>query len=146
MYHTVWQWHIFIRFRTIMYIYYATFLPIVHFMYRTYIKSITKNGDQMWKLWKIHLFSCSFKYVFSFGLKMLFLTSQTKRHKWMSNLELVTYSWFHIKGTFSVHSFNEDYLSIHECPGSWGYLFHEIPCTSMMSKRRDKFFSRFSPQ
>ena len=37
------------------------------------------------------------------------------------------YSWFHIKGTFSVHSFNDDYLSIPERPGSYKYLFHEIP-------------------
>ena len=28
------------------------------------------------------------------------------------------YSWFHKKGTFSVHSFNEDYISIPERPGS----------------------------
>ena len=32
------------------------------------------------------------------------------------------YSWFHKKGTFSVHSFNEDYLSIPERPGSYKYL------------------------
>jgi hypothetical protein len=34
---------------------------------------------------------------------------------------------FHEKGTFSVHSFNDDYLSIPERPGSYKYLFHEIP-------------------
>ena len=34
---------------------------------------------------------------------------------------------FHEKGTFSVHSFNVDYLSIPERPGSYKYLFHEIP-------------------
>ena len=37
------------------------------------------------------------------------------------------YSWFHKKGTFSVHSFNGDYLSIPEGTGSCVYLFHEIP-------------------
>ena len=37
------------------------------------------------------------------------------------------YSLFHIKGTWSVHSFNGDYLSIPEGTGSCGYLFHEIP-------------------
>ena len=37
----------------------------------------------------------------------------------------IIYSWFHIKGTLSVHSFNGDYLSVHT--GSWGYLLHEIP-------------------
>ena len=31
------------------------------------------------------------------------------------------------KSTFSVHSFNDDYLSIPERPGSLEYLFHEIP-------------------
>ena len=30
----------------------------------------------------------------------------------------VRYSWFHKKGIFSVHSFNDDYLSIPERPGS----------------------------
>ena len=38
-----------------------------------------------------------------------------------------SYSWFHKKGTFSEHSFNDDYLSILERPGSLEYLFHEIP-------------------
>ena len=36
----------------------------------------------------------------------------------------------HIKGTWSLHSFNEDYLSITEGTGrcgKWVYLFHEIP-------------------
>ena len=36
------------------------------------------------------------------------------------------YSWFHIKGSWSVHSFDGDYLYTH-C--SWGNLFHEIPGT-----------------
>ena len=40
---------------------------------------------------------------------------------------LLTYRGFHEKGTFSVHSFNDDYLSIPERPGSYKYLFHEIP-------------------
>ena len=31
------------------------------------------------------------------------------------------------KGTWSVHSFNGEYLSIPKCTGSCGYLFHEIP-------------------
>ena len=39
------------------------------------------------------------------------------------------YSWFHIKGTWSVHSCDGEYLSflslVHT--GSWGYLFHEVP-------------------
>ena len=34
---------------------------------------------------------------------------------------------FFKKDTFSVHSCNEDYLSIPERPGSYKYLFHEIP-------------------
>ena len=39
-------------------------------------------------------------------------------------------SWFHKKGSWSVHSFNEDYISIPSSlvhSGSWGNLFHEIP-------------------
>ena len=49
----------------------------------------------------------------------------------------VRYRGFHEKGTFSVHSFNDDYLSIPERPGSYKYLFHEIPVTRKMcaSKR-----------
>ena len=41
----------------------------------------------------------------------------------------IVYSWFHIKGTWSVHSFNGVYLSIPEGTGTCGYLFHEIPDT-----------------
>ena len=37
------------------------------------------------------------------------------------------YTRFHIKGTWSVHSFNGDYLSIPKGIGSRGYLFHKIP-------------------
>ena len=44
----------------------------------------------------------------------------------------LTYSWFHKKGTWSVHSFNEGYISIPWCTGSCGYLFHETPCFSML--------------
>ena len=40
---------------------------------------------------------------------------------------ILRYSWFHIKGTWSVHSFNGDYLSISQGTGSCEYLFHEIP-------------------
>ena len=40
---------------------------------------------------------------------------------------IARYRGFHEKGTFSVHSFNDDYLSIPERPGSYKYLFHEIP-------------------
>ena len=39
---------------------------------------------------------------------------------------LINYSWFRIKGSWSVHLFNEDYLSIPSAH-SWGNLFHEIP-------------------
>ena len=45
----------------------------------------------------------------------------------ITGLRLLSYSWFHIKGTWSVHSFNADYLSIPEGTSSCGYLFHEIP-------------------
>ena len=58
----------------------------------------------------------------------------------MKNLCLYfKYSWFHIKGTWSVHSFNGDCIPIPEGTGSCGYLFHEIPCssfaTSIISKK-----------
>ena len=43
---------------------------------------------------------------------------------------MILYRGFHEKGTFSVHSFNDDYLSIPERPGSYKYLFHEIPVSS----------------
>ena len=45
------------------------------------------------------------------------------------------YSWFHKKGTFSVHWFNDDYLSIPERPGSYKYLFHEMPGRLLSSCR-----------
>ena len=48
---------------------------------------------------------------------------------WFASTGLFCYSWFHIKGTWSVHSFNGDYLSIPEGTGNCEYLFHEIPGT-----------------
>ena len=45
------------------------------------------------------------------------------------NYKLIWCSWFYIKGSWSVHSLNGDYLSIPVHTGSWGYLFYEIPCT-----------------
>ena len=51
----------------------------------------------------------------------------TKYTIFLLNEISVKYSWFHIKGTWSVHSFNGDYLSILKCTGSCGYLFREIP-------------------
>ena len=50
-----------------------------------------------------------------------------KADTYMYIWKVTLYSWFHIKGTWSVHSFNGDYLSISEGTGSCGYLFHEIP-------------------
>ena len=49
------------------------------------------------------------------------------------------YRGFHEKGTFSVHSFNDDYLSIPVRPGSYKYLFHEIPCTTGVSVKTCRF-------
>ena len=60
-----------------------------------------------------------------------------------------TYSWFHIKGTWSVHSFNADYLSIPEGTGSCGYLFHEIPgmrIVSDLSKPKKPVFFCIHPR
>ena len=51
----------------------------------------------------------------------------------------VWYSWFHIKGTWSVHAFNGDYLSIPEGTGSCEYLFHNIPSTSKDAHEKDDF-------
>ena len=47
--------------------------------------------------------------------------------------EKVRYRGFHEKGTFSVHSFNDAYLSLPERPGSYKYLFHEIPVISLIT-------------
>ena len=55
--------------------------------------------------------------------------SQTKSTWRVFIYRLRLYSWFHKKGTLSVHSFNGEYLSISEGTGSCGYLFHEIPGT-----------------
>ena len=44
------------------------------------------------------------------------------------------YSWFHIKGTWSVHLFNGGNLSIFKGRGSCRYFFHEIPCILRMVK------------
>ena len=41
-----------------------------------------------------------------------------KMKQWNSEKIAFKYSWFHKKGTFSVHSFNDNYLSIPERPGS----------------------------
>ena len=46
-----------------------------------------------------------------------------------STLGLHTADFIHITGTWSVHSFNGDYLSIPESTGSCGYLSHDIPGT-----------------
>ena len=40
------------------------------------------------------------------------------------------YSWYHENGSFSVHSFNQHYLSIAQFTGSWGNRFQEIHGTS----------------
>jgi len=53
---------------------------------------------------------------------------------------LVCYSWFHIKGTWSVHSYNGDYLSIPKCTGSCGYLFHEKPSITINSLFLQKIY------
>ena len=44
-----------------------------------------------------------------------------------SKLSRENYSWFRIKGTWSVHSFNGGYLSITEGIGSCVYLLQESP-------------------
>ena len=51
---------------------------------------------------------------------------------------LSRYNRFHIKGTWSVHSLNGDYLSIPKGTGSCGYLFHEIPSTWKRNQKNKK--------
>ena len=48
-------------------------------------------------------------------LKEIIIVSQILITK--SNPSLPIYSWFHIKGTWGVHTFNGDYLSIPKCTG-----------------------------
>ena len=43
----------------------------------------------------------------------------------------IFYSWFHIIGTWSVHSFNGDYLSIYKCLGSCSF-FMKSPVQNQM--------------
>ena len=81
-------------------------LPIV-FLY-----SFKFSFDGIWEWQAWFLSSLNYNWMFGTGL-------------WETNLRF-RYSWFHIKGTWSVHSFNGDYLSIPEGTGSCGYLFHEI--------------------
>ena len=69
--------------------------------------------------------------------------------KWLFDLR--NYSWFHIKGTWSVRSFNVDYLSIPLCTGSCAYLFNEIPSTcfdwiiEIIVKPQPKFYFKSPP-
>ena len=53
-----------------------------------------------------------------------------------ASIYLSMYSWINIKGTWSVHLFNGDYLSIPEGTGSCWCLFHEIPGTYWEQKTR----------
>ena len=46
---------------------------------------------------------------------------------------------FYIKGTWSVHLFNGDYLSIPEGTGSCVYLFHEIPGSQILGTQIDRW-------
>ena len=71
-----------------------------------YIIPEDKFAKRLWTLWR----SCSQEQPF---------WKQSK----------VRYSWFHIKGSWSVHSFNGDYLISLVHTGSWGNLFNEIPGT-----------------
>ena len=62
--------------------------------------------------------------------------------KWTSE-NFTWYSWFHLKGSWSVHSFNGDYLSIpsaHRYVVSWGNLFHEILGSKTMGLIDSCFF------
>ena len=56
-------------------------------------------------------------------------TSKTNLHKMgkAPDIYFNNYSWFHIEGTWSVNSFNRDYLSIPEGTSSCEYLFMKSP-------------------
>ena len=90
-----------------------------------YILNILKTFNDL--LWPLMTSKLKFKTIRLFAYKMkAFDPDITTKHELIIDL-LMTYSWFHIKGSWSVHSFNGDYLSIPEGTGRCGYLFHEIP-------------------
>ena len=79
---------------------------------------IGKNWTDWWDLYiNVHLLYSSSVLILVVSICIIFIKE---------NVPLL-YSWFHIKGTLSVHFFNGDYLSIPKCTGRCGYLFHEIP-------------------
>ena len=47
---------------------------------------------------------------------------------------ILTYSWFHIKSTWSVHSFNGDYLSIPSAQVAVGTFFTKSPVEYLVAK------------
>ena len=53
-------------------------------------------------------------------------------------IAIFIYSWFHEKGSFSGHSFNEDYPSIPECIGSRGIHFQEISGILLLYQEKKK--------
>ena len=57
---------------------------------------------------------------------------------WFKTHMFDIYDWFHIIGTWSVHSFNGDYLSIHKCTCSCGNLFHELPSMFLKAWSQDQ--------
>ena len=65
----------------------------------------------------------------------------TKEYKFLEYLNSTfCYSYFNIKGTFSVQLFNDDYLSIPEHPGSQEYLFNKISGMLLFSQYLNNLF------
>ena len=56
-----------------------------------------------------------------------------------SSTDLIdTADFIYVKGTWSIHTFNVDYLSIPKCAVSCGYLFHEIPSILYADHKQEK--------
>ena len=109
---------------------FAMIVETCHKVHICYSKSICSasqwwSNERMMVYFKLMLVKCS----------VMKVKCSSMRVKWVYDHTLISPSltsiflqFFHRKkGSFSVHSFNEDYLSIPECPGSCRNLFHEIP-------------------
>ena len=105
---------------------YDTGMVQVWYMYGTSMVQVCyRYGTGMVQVW-YRYGTCTVVY---YMVKILVLCMPLSWRGMRDSRYTYIYSWFHIKDTWSVHSFNEDYLSISKCTGSREYLFHEIPST-----------------
>ena len=97
----------------------------------TWVKTI-ENGIMFWTFSFAKLLACMVrnKYVMFYIELELFLKICLIFNflfiiisKWFKVLLDLEYSWFHKKGSFSVLSFNDDYLSIPERPGTADFIY-----------------------